>query len=174
MSSERFPAVLALPLASLFLILLLCVFALQKPASMGIRMPLLRIKSLGHDATCDGRWVFVELLKDGTAQINLKPVSNQELSTEVGRLMQSRAERVVFLVPSPDIPYARFVETLSALQQSAPDTHVGVLSGVMRDQYIGPPIESPLERTYVPCDIVWPANEFRATEGSAVRKLPEE
>jgi len=164
MGLDRFRTLLALPLASVFLILLVCVFAIPRRHSVGVRMPLLRLKSPGKELTCDGRWVFVELLKDGTAEVNSEPVPNEDLPAMVGGLMQSHAERVVFLVPSPDIPYSRFVETLHALQRSAPNTHVGVLSDTVRDKYVGPPITSPLQRTYLPCDIVWPVKEFQTIE----------
>jgi biopolymer transport protein ExbD len=164
MGLERFRTLLALPLASLFLILLVCVFAMRRPASLGVRMPLVRLKSPGQEPTCDGRWVFVELLTDGTAKVNSELVPKQDLSAKVGGLMQSRAERVVFLVPSPDIPYSQFVETLNVLEKSAPSTHIGVLSGTLRDQFVGPPITSPLQRAYLPCDIVWPAKEFQTIE----------
>jgi biopolymer transport protein ExbD len=163
MKLERFRTLLALPLASLFLILLLCVFARQRPASIGVRMPLLRLRPPRQDISCDGRWVFVELLDDGTTEVNLEPVPPQNLRAMVGKLMEAHAERVVYLVPSRGISYARFVETLAALQESAPGTHVGVLSGTVRDAYIGQSTASILERTYLPCDIVWPASEFRTT-----------
>jgi biopolymer transport protein ExbD len=161
MGLERFRTLLALPLASLFLILLACVFALQRPVSIGVRMPLLRLRPHSPDISCDGRWVFVELLDDGTTEVNSEPVPPQGLSAMVGKLMESHAERVVYLVPSPGISYARFVETLAALQVSAPDTHVGVLSGAVRDAYKGQSKASILKRTYLPCDIVWPSDEFR-------------
>lgn len=163
MGLERFRTLLALPMASLFLILLVCVFALQRPASMGVRMPLLKLRSPRPDTSCDGRWVFVELLDDDATEVNLEPVPPQELSAMVGKLMESRVERVVYLVPSPGISYARFVETLAALQVSAPGTQVGVLSGTVRDAYKGQSKASILKRTYLPCDIVWPADELRTT-----------
>ncbi|MDQ1388580.1 MAG: hypothetical protein QOF56_2034 [Acidobacteriaceae bacterium] len=161
---ERFRTSMALPLASLFLILLGCVFAIQRPASMGVRMPLLRLRQPRQDISCDGRWVFVELLEDGKAKVNSEPAPTENLSAIVGQLMESRAERVVYLVPSRGISFYRFVETLNALQESAPGTHVGVLSGTVRDQYEGPSTASILQRTYLPCDIVWPAKEFRTIE----------
>ena len=114
--------------------------------------------------SCDGQWVFVELLDDGKVEVNLNPVSPEDLSATIGKLMETRAERVVLLVPSPGIPYARFVETLAALQESAPKTHVGVLTGTVRQQYEEPNITSPLQRIYTPCDIIWPANEFQGSQ----------
>lgn len=150
---ERFSTLMVLPLASLFLILLACDLAVQQPASMGIRMPLLRLQQSRQDISCDGRWVFVELLGDGKAMVNSEPRPIENLSAIVGQLMESRAERVVYLIPSRDITFSRFIGTLNALQKSAPGIHVGVLSGKLRDEYI-------LQRMYLPCDIVWPANEF--------------
>ena len=101
MGLERFRTLLALPLASLFLILLVCASAIQQPPSMGVRMPLLRLRPPRQDISCDGRWVFVELLDDGKIEVNLEPVPPQDVSTLVGKLMESHAERVVFLIPSP-------------------------------------------------------------------------
>lgn len=127
-------------------------------------MPLLRLRQPRQDISCDGRWVFVELLEDGKAKVNSEPATTENLSAIVGQSMESRAERVVYLVPSRGISFSRFVETLNALQESAPGTHVGGLSGTVRDQYERPSTASILQRTYLPCDIVWPAKEFRAIE----------
>jgi hypothetical protein len=161
---ERFRTLMALPLASLFLILLGCILATQRPVPMGVRMPLLRLRQSRQDISCDGRWVFVELLEHGKAKVNSEPAPTENLSAIVGQLMESRAERVVYLVPSRGISFSWFVETLNALQESAPGTHVGVLSGTVRDQYEGPSTGSILQRTYLPCDIVWPAKGFRTIE----------
>jgi hypothetical protein len=157
MRLERFRAFLALPLASLFLILLVCAFAIQRPASVGVRVALLRLRQPDQNFTCDGRWVFVELLDDGTTEVNLKAVPPQDLSAIVGKMMETRAERAVYLVPSPGISYARFIETYLALQGSAPDTHVGVLTKTVRDAFNG-------TSTASPCDLVWPADEFKRSD----------
>jgi hypothetical protein len=106
----------------------------------------------------------VELLEGGKAKVNSELVPTENLSAIVRQLMESRAERVVYLVPSRGISFSRFVETLNALQESAPGTRVGVLSGTVRDEYEGPSTASILQRTYLPCDIVWPAKEFQTIE----------
>jgi hypothetical protein len=70
------------------------------------------LDSLDRDISCDGRWVFVELLEDGKAKVNSEPAPTEYLSAIVGQLMESRAERVIYLLPSRGISFYRFVETL--------------------------------------------------------------
>jgi biopolymer transport protein ExbD len=154
MGFERFRTLLALPLGSLFLILLVSVFAIQRPASVGVRMPLLRLKPPRPELICDGRWVFVHLLDDGTTKINEKQIRQEELALLVQSIMESRAERVIYVVPSPGIPYSRFLETVSTLRQAVPDMHIGVLSGKLRNAYMRPSLERQ------PCDIEWPVSDF--------------
>jgi biopolymer transport protein ExbD len=152
----RLRSLLAPSLAALFILLMLCVFAVQSPHSSGIKIPLL---TLNHDKdrlTCDGRWEFVQLLDDGTTKINEEQIRDEDLGLLVSNIMESRAERVIYVVPSPGIPYSRFVETLNTLKKSVPDMHIAVLSGRVRDVYMRPS----LHRTYLPCDIQWPVGDF--------------
>jgi hypothetical protein len=123
---------------------------------MGNKILLLRLHHHKDQFTCDGRWEFVQLLADGTTKINEEQVREEDLALLVNSIMESRAERVVYVVPSPGIPYSRFVETLSTLRKTVPDLHIGVLSGEVRDAYMKPS----LHRLYLPCDIDWPAKEF--------------
>jgi hypothetical protein len=95
-------------------------------------------------------------LDDGTTKINEERIRDEDLAWLVSDIMESRAERVIYVVPSPGIPYSRFVETLSTLKKSVPDMHIGVLSGQVRDAYM----QTSLDRTYLPCDIHWPAGDF--------------
>jgi biopolymer transport protein ExbD len=123
---------------------------------MGIKIPLLTLHHHKDQLTCDGRWEFVQLLDDGTTKINEEQIREKDLALLVRNIMESRAERVIYVVPSPGIPYSRFVETLSTLRKSERDLHIGVLSGKTRDAYMQPR----LDRQYLPCDIEWPSGEF--------------
>jgi hypothetical protein len=123
---------------------------------MGISVPLLRLHHRKDQMTCDGRWEFVQLLDDGTTKINEEHIRQEDLALQVRNIMESRAERAIFVVPSPGIPYSRFLETASTLRQAVPDLLIGVLSGELRDAYMRPS----LERLYLPCDIEWPASDF--------------
>jgi biopolymer transport protein ExbD len=143
-------------MAALFILLTLCVLGVQVPPSTGIKIPLLSLHHHKDRFTCDGRWEFVQLLDDGTTKINEEQIRDEDLALLVSSIMESRAERVIYVVPSPEIPYSRFVETLSTLKKTAPDLHIGVLSGKLRDAYVQPS----LQRFDLPCDIDWPSEEF--------------
>jgi biopolymer transport protein ExbD len=143
-------------LATLFVLLTLCIFAVQSTPSTGIKIPILRLHHHKDQLTCDGRWEFVQLLDDGTTKINEEQIREEDLASLVNNIMESRAERLIYMVPSPAIPYSRFVGTLSTLRKTVPDLHIGVLSGEVRDAYMKPG----LHRLYLPCDIEWPAGDF--------------
>jgi biopolymer transport protein ExbD len=152
----------AAPMTALFALLTLCVLAVQASPSVGIEIPVLGLRHHGDQISCDGRWEFVQLLDDGRTKINEKEIPERDLPSLVGNIMKSRAERVIYLVPSSGIPYSRLVETLSRLKKTVPDLHVGVMFGKVRDAYMEPRVLSPghVGRGYLPCDIKWPDGEF--------------
>ena len=152
----RLRSLLAPSFAALFGLLMLCIFTVQAPPSTGIKIPLLRLSHHKDQLTCDGRWEFVQLLDDGKTKINEEEIREEDLASLVSKIMESRAERVIYVVPSPGIPYSRFVGTLSTLKKAVPDLHIGVLSGKVRDAYMQPGFH----RQYLPCDIDWPTGEF--------------
>lgn len=144
---NRLRVLLAAPTTCLFLILILCVFAVQKPVPTGIRMAVVRLHPIRPQLSCDGRFTFVQLLADGKTKINGAEIDPKDLTPRIGTIMEPFAERVVYLVPDSDISYARFVETFGELNEAAADMHIVVLSGSLRDEYF--------QRHLDPCDIVW-------------------
>ena len=146
MELNRLRILLAAPTTCLFLILILCVFAVQ-PVPTGIAMPVVRLRPNRVQLSCDGRFVFIQLLADGKTKINGTEIHLKDLTPRVGAIMESRVERVVYLVPDSGISYARFVETLDELR-AVTDMHIAVLSCSLRDEYF--------QRRLEPCDIVWP------------------
>ena len=145
---SRLRILLAAPTTCLFLILTLCVLAAQKPASTGVWMSVVRLRPNRVQFSCDGRFVFIQLLADGKTKINGTEIHSGDLTPRIGEMMESRVERVVYLVPEDAISYARFVETLDRVNRAAADMHVVVLSGSVRDEYF--------QRRLQPCDIIWP------------------
>jgi biopolymer transport protein ExbD len=111
-------------------------------------MPVLRLRPNRVQYTCDGRFVFIQLLADGKTKINGTQIHPDDLKPRIGATMESRAERVVYLVPDDAILYGRFVATFEQLSGAASDMHVAVLSGNLRDEYFKQHLE--------PCDLVWP------------------
>lgn len=162
MELSHLRSLLAAPFAALFALLALCVIVVQSPPSTGFKIPLLRLDHHRDQISCDGRWEFIQLLDDGRTKINDDEIAKEQLAARVSNIMASRAERVVYVVPSSGIPYSRLVETLSSLKAAVPDIHIGVLSGKVRDAYFEPrPISANrFFPSYSPCDIAWPAAEF--------------
>lgn len=177
MDLSRFRLLLAPAFAALFALLTLCTLAVQYPPSMGFRVPLLRLSHV-HHPICDGDWLYVELLDDGTTrvhgqQIRRVPLDDgtqnhqEDLALLVSNIMATRAERLIYVVPSSGIPYSRLLETMSTLKQAVPDMHIGVLSGEVKDAFIRHRVERPdlivrpsQESLSFSCEIEWLARDF--------------
>jgi hypothetical protein len=72
MDLNRLRALLAAPMAALFLILLLSTFAVQRPASVGMYLPLPKVRTVPFK-DCDfvsDRSIVAQLHKDGSTWIN--------------------------------------------------------------------------------------------------------
>jgi biopolymer transport protein ExbD len=147
MDLNRLRMLLAAPITCLFLILILCVFAAQ-PVSTGIAIPVVSLRSTRLSCGGNRRDIFIRLRADGKTKINNSEINPKDLRSRVATIMETRAERVVFLVPESGISYASFVQSLDELNKAATEMHIAVLSGSLRDQYF-------LE-DLLPCDIVWP------------------
>jgi hypothetical protein len=148
----RLRSLLAPSLASLFLLLTLSVFLVQSPPATGIRILLPRLPHRAPWGICDGDWVFVPLLEDGRTTIHGREINDKDLPLLVSKIYETRAERIIFVVPYPGIPYSRFVETLSSLKKAVPDLHLAVLSGEVRDAF--------LQSKFSPCDFEISAGNF--------------
>jgi hypothetical protein len=111
MDFNRLYAILAAPLTCLFLIPVLCTFAMQKSASVGFLIPMIRLHHDPHEPTdCGGRSEFVRLTKDGRTWINGTEVPSSELAPTISGLMENRAERVVYAIGDSDLSYGQFGE----------------------------------------------------------------
>jgi hypothetical protein len=155
MDLARSRSLIAPALASLFILLALCIFPALSSPSVGIPIPLLRLHPQDQ-VICDGREIYLQLLDDGTTRINEKQIEEAQLASVIGEIMKPRFERVIYIVPSDGIPYSRFVGTLSTLKMAVPDMHIGVLSGELHRDFM----KLNRERRYGPCDYVWPAGTF--------------
>ena len=155
MELSQLRSLVAAPMAALFAVLTLCVIEFESRPSTGIKFPLLNLRHHTDQISCDGRWVFIQLLDDGKTKINSDEIPEGDLALQVGNIMKSRVERVDYVVPSSGIPYSRFMETLSNLRKAAPDMHIGVLSGKVGEAYLKPRLLTPNRREppYEPCDL---------------------
>src|SRR5271169_6761579 len=133
MDVNRLFSLLAVPLAGIFLILILCTFAMRKPVSTGIRIPVIRLHHDPNEPTdCGGRSEFIRLTRDGRTWINEDEIPRDQLVPKIAELMESRVERAVYVVVDSEMSYGQFAEFLGQVAGAATDLHVVVVSGEVR------------------------------------------
>jgi biopolymer transport protein ExbD len=136
MDFERLRSMVAVPFASLFLILLLCTMAVRRPAAVGFRVPVVRIH---HDPNqpydCDGRPEFVRLTRDEKTWINATEIPRDRIASKIAEIMETRAERIVYVMVDSEFTYGEFAEFMGQIEGSIPDLHVVVISGEVRRRF---------------------------------------
>jgi biopolymer transport protein ExbD len=163
MDLNRLRSLLAAPVAALFLILVLCVFGVQRPPSVGFRIPMIRIHHNPQEISCDGRFEFLRLTRDGRTWINEAEIPVEQLRQKVAALMEDRAERVVFVIVDSDLSYGQFTAFLDRIEGSADGLHVVVVSGEIRREFERPRVLANPSMTHETeqeppnvCDFIYP------------------
>jgi len=166
MGLERFRTLLALPLASLFLILLVCVFAMQRPPSAGIRIPMMRLRSAPLN-NCEFNGFTVYLRSDGkVAGRDRDDVVSME--TMLSRIKEARdniQDDTIFVISDPDVQYGRLVELISDIQHAAPPDHIAVVTREGQITMFYRPSGEPVEVLADRCKFEWPAVKGQARWG---------
>ncbi|MGA2890871.1 MAG: hypothetical protein ABSE51_22850 [Terracidiphilus sp.] len=132
MDLNHLGSLLAAPMASLFLVLSLCAFMLQGPrtvsGSVGMHVPTTRVRTIPLNDCFDGRDIFVKIHNDGNTTINETRKRPDELGQMIAEIMQNRDQRVVYMLPDPDISFGEFADIYSRVASSTPDVHVGLIT----------------------------------------------
>jgi biopolymer transport protein ExbD len=126
MDLNRLRSLLAAPLAALFLVLVLCVFPVQRSPSVGIRIPLLRVRTVAFKE-CDflsDRSVVVRLHKDGSTWINETQESHEKLGIVLAEIYDNREEKIIYMLPDPDVSFGDFAEIYSKVGSSTKDLRI--------------------------------------------------
>ncbi|MGD0832271.1 MAG: hypothetical protein ABR907_15120 [Terracidiphilus sp.] len=77
MDLNRLRLLVAAPMASLFLVLSLCAFVVERPGAVGMRVPMIRVPDQSKNNCSDpNRSVFLQLSNDGRYWINLTAQGN--------------------------------------------------------------------------------------------------
>lgn len=117
---------IAAPFAGLLLILILVLLALRQQ-EYGVRIVLLHLPT--KDYQCgDGRPVVVHWGVNHALWINNANVGEANAPYEVRRIMESRAERILIVIPPEDSPVQDVMESLNRLQNAIDDLHVGLIT----------------------------------------------
>ena len=160
MDLDRLRSLLAVPLACLFLILVLCVFAVQKQPSVGMHLPLPKVR-VHPDKDCDflsDRNIVLQLHKDGSIFINETRVSQEELRSILVEIYETREERVIYILPDSDISFGEFSDIYDKVASSINGLHIALSTRLLDRELKQCPEGSSCgldwpDHMYVPC--VW-------------------
>jgi len=154
MNLNSLRVLLAAPFASLFLVLSLCAFVVQRPVSMGVHFPMTRVRAISFNDCYDDRDIVVRIKGDGSTWINETPIRPEMLGPTMKIIMQNRSERDTYVLTEPDVPYQRFVSAFDEISASASDLHVGVITpGLDRELQQCPPGSV--------CGLDWPDHGYK-------------
>jgi len=146
---------IAAPLASVFLILGLCSFAIRLPASVGVRIPVMRLPHLSpgewREFEC-ARILLVQLQGNGSLMLNQDPISFDALAPTLAEIMSNRAEPAVYLMVDPNVSYAQFSAVLDRIHGSVSGLHIAVVTRGLRRESGTTPVGV--------CSLEWPKEEF--------------
>jgi biopolymer transport protein ExbD len=126
MDLNQLKSFLAVPLASLFLIVVLCVFAVQRPPSVGIHLQMPRVQRHADWHECeDDMPIVVVIHRDGSIFIRQTEERPNEVAAIIARIMDYRGtERAVYVMPDPDVTYGDLAQLFNKIAKSTPNLHV--------------------------------------------------
>jgi biopolymer transport protein ExbD len=160
MDLNRLRSILAAPIAALFLIMVLSVFGVQRPASVGFRIPMIRVHNQSrNDCFEPNRIVYFRLARDGTVWLNSTEIPSDQLTAITKVVMENRGDRILEVVADPHVSYGQVVDFLDKIAAAKMVLHVALLTDQLR---VG--LEEDHMGTY--CGLEWPANEFSSTPTS--------
>jgi hypothetical protein len=83
------------------------------------------------DFTSD-RNVVVQLHNDGSSWINETHVSREKLGPILTEIYENRAEKVIYMLSDPDIPYGEFANFYKTVDSSTSNIHIVLLTPKMQ------------------------------------------
>jgi biopolymer transport protein ExbD len=154
MDLDRLRLLVAAPMAGLFLILSLCAFVMQRPASVGMWVPMLRVREI-PDYDCPGvdRTIVVRLLKSGIIKINETDVLANELRARLAEIYENRQEKILPVYSDPEVSFGDFATFYANVVSSTSDLHI-----ILRTRQLDAQLEqcSP----YSSCGLDWPDHSY--------------
>jgi biopolymer transport protein ExbD len=133
MDPFRSRTLIAPAMASLFLVLSLCAFVVQRPESVGMQIPLLPLHPEAHPSgNCNARELVLWLTQDGKMWINDYEQSPDKLRGKIADIMENRYYKNLYIVADSGVSYGKFADFLSRIVGASPDLHVVLLSGQLR------------------------------------------
>jgi len=132
----RLRALVAAPLAGLFLVILLCTLAMQRPVSVGIDVPMTRVREIPIENCFSGlsdRDLILRIKDDGTVWINETQEKRENIRPILSKIYGYRAERIAYLLIDPNVSYEEFADVYNLAASSTPNLHIGLLTRGIRN-----------------------------------------
>lgn len=144
-------------MAALFLILVICIFGVQRPVSVGMHVPVLRVRAVpGYDCPGIDRSIYVQLHKDGSYWLNEEQVSSNELRARLAEIYENREEKYILMFPDTNVSYGEFADFYDKVVSSTSDLHIILRTRKLQEQLDRCPkfgscgLDWP-DHTYLPC-----------------------
>jgi hypothetical protein len=158
MDLNRLRALLAAPMACLFLILILCVFTVRRPVSTGIRIPMMRAraKPLGF---CEFNGFTVYLRSDGKLAGGDREdvVSRDVLLSRIVEARDNIRDDTIFLVVDSQAPFGDLARLIGDIHNAAPPDHIAVVTRAAEIEIWQYRTGAPVEPIVDICRFEWPA-----------------
>jgi biopolymer transport protein ExbD len=154
MTNDSLRSFVAVPLAAVFLILVLCLFAMQKPPAMGLRVPVPHVRTFPFADCYDDRDVWVRIAKNGGIRINETSVSRNELKLRISEIYENRKEpNAIFMLVDPEVPYGDFVDVYNEVSSANRSLHVGLMTDGLKELLYSCPAGAS-------CGLDWPDHKY--------------
>jgi biopolymer transport protein ExbD len=122
----------AAPLASLVLLLAVCVVLLQSPHSVGIRVPLAQLHKTLPQPQCNSLEISLWLTNDGRTWMNWYELRPEDIRSKIAAVMEYRSVKTVYVIFEPNVSYKQFADFMSRIVDATPDLHVVLLTSELR------------------------------------------
>ena len=158
MGLGRLRTLLALPLASLFLILLVCVFPVQRTPPVGIRVPMMRVRQTPL-ANCAFNGFTVYLRSDGKIAGGKREdvVLRETMLSRIKEARDNIQDDTIFVITDPDVSYGQFAELIADIHNVAPPDHIAVVTHEGQITMFYYPNGKPVEVLADRCRFEWPS-----------------
>jgi len=156
MNLDRLGSLVAAPTAGLLLLMCLCAIAPQRPRSVGMHVPLPKVR-LDSVSNCDfvsDRDLVVRIRKDESIWINETMEKPEELGPTLTKIYEHRAEKFVYIISDPEVSFGKFARVYHSVGSSTDNLHVLLLtSGLDTELHQCP--------EGISCGLDWPGGSYQ-------------
>lgn len=166
MDLYRLRALVTAPMASLFLVLSLCAFVMHRPVSVGMYVPMARVRTVPFD-DCQGvdRSIVVLLHKDGSTWLNETQMRPDGLRSELAEIYDNRKYKLIYMFSDPDVSFGEFANFYNNVASSTRDLRIGLRTRQLETQLQQCPPGSS-------CGLDWPDHTYTPCVGRRIQLLP--